>query len=195
ARGALCHRTPVKGGGRRATRDSPLSLAAHIQPIHLKRLFSVMSKALLLLSALLLGSEPITTAIASTAVSTDEAPAVLGWVEKIKIMPLGAVVSAKLDSGALTSSMHATDIDYFERDGEEWVRFRIDVEDSARDKPVSQLFERPLVRDQTVRGAGGRDERPVVLLEICIGDVVYQEQFALRDRDAMNYPALLGRRT
>ncbi|MDX9875564.1 MAG: ATP-dependent zinc protease [Spongiibacteraceae bacterium] len=120
---------------------------------------------------------------------------VYGWVEKIKIMPLGAIVAAKLDSGALTSSMHATDIEYFERDGEEWVRFRIEVEDKQSKEPVSEVFERQLVRDQTVRGAGGSDERPVVMLEICAGNEVYREQFALRDREQMNYPALLGRRT
>jgi len=46
-----------------------------------------------------------------------------------------------------------------------------------------------------VRGAGGRDERPVVLMKVCMGDTVYEEQFSLRDREEMNYPLLLGRRT
>lgn len=120
---------------------------------------------------------------------------VLGWVEKVRVMPLAATISAKLDSGALTSSMHAEDIETFERDGEPWVRFRIEVDDQRTGRTVSERLERPLYRDQRVRGAGGRDERPVVLLKICVGDTVYEEQFALRDRDNMNYPALLGRRT
>lgn len=120
---------------------------------------------------------------------------VFGWVEKIRIMPLQATVAAKLDSGALTSSMHAEDIELFERKGEEWVRFRIEVEDRRTGQVVSEQLERPLYRDQKVRGAGGSDERPVVLLKVCVGDAIYEEQFALRNRDNMNYPALLGRRT
>lgn len=120
---------------------------------------------------------------------------VYGWVEKVRIQPLGAVVTAKLDSGALTSSMHAEKIEYFERNNEEWVRFRIEVEDSRTGELVQETFERPLFRDQRVRGAGGLDERPVVLLKICVGDTVYEDQFSLRDRDKMLYPALLGRRT
>lgn len=127
--------------------------------------------------------------------SNDRDRKVYGWVEKIRIMPLDATIAAKLDSGALTSSMHAEEIEYFQRDGEPWVRFRVDVEDSRTGESVAERFEKPLVRDQRVRGAGGTDQRPVVMLQVCAGDTIYEEQFALRDRDAMNYPALLGRRT
>lgn len=120
---------------------------------------------------------------------------VFGWVEKVRLMPLSATIYAKLDSGALTSSMHAQDIKYFKRGGEEWVRFRIEVEDVETGKMISKRLERPLHRDIALRGAGGRDERPVVLLKLCIGDAIYEEEFSLRDRDNMHYPALLGRRT
>lgn len=120
---------------------------------------------------------------------------VFGWVEKVRVLPLSANIYAKLDSGALTSSMHAQDIEYFERKGEEWVRFRIEVEDVDTGKTISKRLERPLHRDIALRGAGGRDERPVVLLKLCIGSAIYEEEFSLRDRDNMHYPALLGRRT
>jgi hypothetical protein len=120
---------------------------------------------------------------------------VFGWVEKVRIMPLQATIYAKLDSGALTSSMHAEDIEHFERAGEDWVRFRIEVEDVETGKSISKQLERPLHRDIRLRGAGGKDERPVVLLKLCIGEAIYEEQFSLRDRDNMHYPALLGRRT
>lgn len=133
-------------------------------------------------------------ALAEAPPGTPQRP-VFGWVEKVRIMPLQATVAAKLDSGALTSSMHAEDIELFERNGEEWVRFRVAVEDRRTGKEVSELLERPLYRDQKVRGAGGSDERPVVLLQVCVGNTVYEEQFALRNRENMLYPALLGRRT
>ena len=122
-------------------------------------------------------------------------PKVFGWVENAVMMPWGIQVKAKLDSGALTSSLDARDIETFTRSGEEWVRFRLKLEDQDSGEVFSNELERPLYRDLTVRGAGGRDERPVVLLEVCLGDTTYEEQFSLRDREDMNYPMLLGRRT
>lgn len=120
---------------------------------------------------------------------------VYGWVEKAVVEALDAVVKAKLDSGALTSSIHAEDIEDFERDGEDWVRFTIALEDERGDELVQRRFEKPLFRRLEVYGAGGSDVRPVVLLRLCIGDTVYEEQFSLRDRSEMLYPVLLGRRT
>lgn len=124
-----------------------------------------------------------------------DAPKVFGWVENTTLEPWGIAVKAKLDSGALTSSLDARDIELFEKAGEEWVRFRLKLEDQASEEVFSDQIERPLYRELTVRGAGGRDERPVVLMDVCIGDTIYQEQFSLRDREEMLYPLLLGRRT
>jgi len=119
----------------------------------------------------------------------------LGWVERGKVLPEEVTVKFKLDTGALTSSMHAEDIEYFERDGDEWVRFDLDLKDIERDKLVKSRIERKLHRELTVRGAGGKEDRPVVLMKVCIGDRLLEEQFSLRDRDEMHYPVLLGRRT
>lgn len=119
---------------------------------------------------------------------------VFGWVEKATIEPWGATVKVKLDSGALTSSMHAENIETYEKDGEDWVRFDVDVEDEDNGDTVEKSFERPLLRDLTVAGAGGRDTRPVVLMTLCIDGERHEDQYSLRDRSSMNYPVLLGRR-
>jgi len=137
--------------------------------------------------ALLLG-------VASPAFA-DDAPPVFGWVEKATLKPWDVAVKAKLDSGALTSSLDARDIEVFTKDGEAWVRFRLRLEDQASGETFSHRLALPLYRDLRVRGAGGRDERPVVLMKVCLGGVVYEEQFGLRDREEMNYPLLLGRRS
>ncbi|AMD01267.1 hypothetical protein LOKO_02204 [Halomonas chromatireducens] len=120
---------------------------------------------------------------------------VFGWVEKATLEPWGVEVKAKLDSGALTSSLDARDIERFEKEGEEWVRFRLELVDEASGETFSETLERPLYRDIRVRGAGGRDERLVVLMKICLGRAVYEEQVGLRNREEMHYPLLLGRRT
>lgn len=129
------------------------------------------------------------------AVQAEKDDRVYGWLEMATIEPWGVAVKAKLDSGALTSSMHAANIEEFKRDGEEWVRFTVDVEDEYEDKDVEKTFELPVHRNLKLRGAGGVDHRPVVLMKICLRDTVYEEQFSLRNREDMNYPVLLGRRT
>lgn len=143
------------------------------------------ARPLMLLAGLLLAG-------AAPAASADK---VFGWVERATIEPWGVAVKAKLDSGALTSSLDARDIETFEREDEEWVRFRLKLEDSASGEAFSEQLELPLYRDLRVRGAGGRDERPVVLMKVCLDDTIYEEQFSLRDREEMHYPLLLGRRT
>ena len=122
-------------------------------------------------------------------------PQVLGWVEKGLILPEQVAVKFKLDTGALTSSMHAENIERFEKDGDEWVRFTVELEDVDTDKDVRTRLEREMVRDIKVRGAGGAEDRPVVLMKVCLGNQMYEEQFSLNDRDKMNYPVLIGRRT
>ncbi|MCE9683817.1 retropepsin-like aspartic peptidase RloA3 [Halomonas alkalisoli] len=143
------------------------------------------------LIALALGAW-LLVAIAPASMAEQE---VFGWVEKATLEPWGVEVKAKLDSGALTSSLDARDIERFEKEGEEWVRFRLELVDEASGETFSETLERPLYRDIRVRGAGGRDERLVVLMKVCMGSTIYEEQVGLRNREEMHYPLLLGRRT
>ena len=133
--------------------------------------------------------------LSAVAATSSDRPQVLGWVEKAIVMPAGATVKAKLDSGALTSSIHATAIELRQRDGDHWVEFELELEDSASGEQLLTPMALPVERFILVRGAGGEDRRPVVRLELCIGDQVYAEQFSLRDRGDMIYPVLIGRRT
>lgn len=120
---------------------------------------------------------------------------VVGWIEKGLILPEHTAVKIKVDSGALTSSMHAVNLDFFKHKGKSWVRYEVPVRDADTGKRVTMKFERPVYRRILVRGAGGEDRRPVVKMSMCIGNQVYEEQFSLRDRGDMTYPVLIGRRT
>ena len=154
--------------------------------------------------AALLGVAAIVTpAFADTAESSSdpvttedvESKVIVGWIEKGLLLPEQTAVKIKVDSGALTSSMHAINIERFRRDGKRWVRYDVEVKDADSGEPVTMQFERPLYRQITVRGAGGEDFRPEVKMRMCIGNRVYEEQFSFRDRSDMTYPVLLGRRT
>jgi hypothetical protein len=122
-------------------------------------------------------------------------PEIYGWIEEGRLLPENVTVKTKLDTGALTSSLDARGLERFERNGEQWVRFKVEVTDSDTGKQVSIPFERRIERNIKVRGAGGAEGRPVVLMQMCIGSQMLDEQFSLNDRGDMLYPVLIGRRT
>ncbi|SDT18704.1 retropepsin-like aspartic peptidase RloA3 [Pseudomonas oryzae] len=122
-------------------------------------------------------------------------PEIYGWVEESRLLPENVTVKSKLDTGALTSSLDAKELERFDKNGEKWVRFKVEVKDSDTGKQVSIPFERRLERDVKVRGAGGAERRPVVMMQMCIGSHLLDEQFSLNDRGDMLYPVLIGRRT
>ena len=143
------------------------------------------------LAASVLGLSLVQPAFSATPSPTK----VFGWIEEGVLMPEKISVKIKLDTGALTSSLDAKDLETFRKDGEKWVRFNVEVKDSETGKLVTAPFERKIERNVKVRGAGGAEHRPVVQMTICIGDQIYNEQFSLKDRGKMNYPVLIGRRT
>jgi Uncharacterized protein conserved in archaea len=119
---------------------------------------------------------------------------ILGWVENMRLMPGRALLKAKLDSGAKSSALHAEDIEYFEQDGRQMVRFT--VRENHRDKNSERfIYERPLVREVAIklRRTEQRDERPAVRLEFCMAGRMHETLFTLTDRTNFNYPVLLGR--
>ena len=140
---------------------------------------------------------PLVLLLGATALpAADEKPErVFGWVEKGLIQPEDLPVKIKLDTGALTSSLDAKDLERFERNGDEWVRFNVEVTDKDTGKLIDSSFERRVLRNVKVRGAGGAERRPVVQMQICIGKQIYDEEFSLKNRSKMNYPVLIGRRT
>lgn len=145
------------------------------------------------LGAVLLGS-----LLSPAAFAADEAAPpreVFGWVEEGLLQPENIPVKVKLDTGALTSSLDAKDLERFQKNGDEWVRFKVEVKDRKSGQLVRAPFERKVERNVRLRGAGGAERRPVVLMQICIGSHSYTEQFSLRNRSDMLYPVLIGRRT
>ncbi len=114
---------------------------------------------------------------------------VVGWSEKIRIFPGGYLLSAKIDTGADNSSLHVADLGQFQRDGEDWVRFTIIDESGKQHK-----MERKLLRLARIkRHFGPRQERPAVLLGICMAGYYQEVEVNLVDRGKFKFPFLLGR--
>ncbi|MEM1153367.1 MAG: RimK/LysX family protein [Pseudomonadota bacterium] len=135
----------------------------------------------------------ILTLIAATGASA--APKlVLGWVEPVDLVGKEMRVKAKLDVGALTSSMHAQNIERFERDGEAWVRFEFTDENELTEETQTLELEGPLVRDVLIKRHGAPSvRRPVITHTFCLYNQMYRAEFSLTDRTEFIYPILLGR--
>lgn len=118
---------------------------------------------------------------------------VAGWLESVILDPWGIKLRAKLDTGAKTSSIHAENIERFERDDQTWLRF--DLPQGKDKKAARQTIEVPLLKDvQIKRHKLPSVTRSVVELSFCINAHYYTTPFTLADRGNYNYPVLLGRR-
>jgi hypothetical protein len=119
---------------------------------------------------------------------------VFGWREWVLIGNLQLKLAAKLDTGALTSSIHAEEKELFERDGKKWVRFI--VTDPGEKKSPRTRIEAPLVRIAHIKEPGGKSEaREVVRLNFTIGERKMRGDFTLNNRSNMLSPVLIGRNT
>ncbi|MGJ7456913.1 ATP-dependent zinc protease family protein [Halomonas sp. MA07-2] len=121
---------------------------------------------------------------------------VVGRSEWIGLPDVGTYLKARVDSGANTSSLSASEITRFERDGANWVRFKLGLtdDDVVVDGTSDEWIEAPVERRVRIVQAVGEDSRPVVSLMMTLGPIRELVEFTLNDRSHLNYPVLLGRR-
>lgn len=113
----------------------------------------------------------------------------VGSLEYITVTPPGLVYTARIDSGAEGTSIHASNIVRFERDGEKWVKFDLN---SGEGDPVT--IERQVLRRVRVSQPGeGSERRLVVMLSLTLGGLSEQTEIYLTDRSDMDHPVLIGR--
>lgn len=125
-----------------------------------------------------------------------EGKQVLGRAEWVGLPEVGTYLRARVDSGANTSSLSAQEITPFERDGQDWVRFRLGLtdDDVVVDDVREAWIEAPVERRVRILQAAGSESRPVVSLVMTLGPIRQPVEFTLNDRTHLNYPVLLGRR-
>ena len=115
----------------------------------------------------------------------------VGWRELVALPELGlAHVPAKIDTGARTSSLHATVLEDFERDGERFVRFAVDFQQQK----VRQICEAVHVDIRGITSSNGETQRRYVIkTPLRIGSVKFRAEISLADRSDMKFPMLIGR--
>lgn len=101
-------------------------------------------------------------------------------------------VKAKLDTGARSSALHAFDINPFDRDGAEWVRFTVRPWQESTEDEVD--VELPVHDRRRVRSSSGHvEERYVVLLPVTLMGREVEAEVTLSNRDEMGFRMLIGR--
>ncbi|HEY7468221.1 MAG TPA: RimK/LysX family protein [Acidimicrobiia bacterium] len=120
---------------------------------------------------------------------------VIGWREWVQLPDLGVFeTKAKVDTGADNSSLHAFNVERFQLDGVDYIRF--EVHPKQRSKKPSIQCEAPLATERMVKNPGGRSElRPVIRTRVVVAGVTIDALVNLTSRDEMGFRMLLGRRT
>ena len=113
----------------------------------------------------------------------------LGWREWV-FLPLynDFKLKAKIDTGARTSSIHASNIQIYQKEDSQMVKFQIYQSESFLD------IDTKLVSYKKIKSSFGQTEtRPTVHMKIQIGKETWLTEITLAQRSKLTYPMLIGR--
>lgn len=120
--------------------------------------------------------------------------AIVGWREWIGLPQLGIKrIKAKIDTGARSCSLHAFDVETFEKEGHSRVRFKVHPI-QRNDRKVIELVA-PVMEFREVRSSNGQSmTRPVIETEMVMLGKRHKIELTLADRNQMGFRMLVGRR-
>lgn len=118
---------------------------------------------------------------------------VIGWREWVALPDLAIEhVKVKVDTGARSSAIHASNLELFKKRGETWARF--DVHPIQRDTTTTVSAQARVLDQRAVRDSGGKSERRVVIeTTLRFMDESWPIELTLTSRDNMGFRMLLGR--
>ena len=118
---------------------------------------------------------------------------IIGWREWVGLPDFGIDrIKVKVDTGARSSSLHAFDLEVFERDGEKWARF--EVHPVQRTREDTKRVEAPIQEFRSVRTSSGKATlRPVIATHVQLSGSTWPVELTLASRDEMGFRMLLGR--
>lgn len=120
---------------------------------------------------------------------------VYGFIEKATLLPENFTLTAKLDTGAKTASLGASEIKQFKFHDEDWISFVVTTkEGKATFKRKLRKYVKIKSRIEETNSADKNyASRPEVLMRIKLGDNEKIIWVDLANRGNFNYALLLGR--
>lgn len=125
---------------------------------------------------------------------TDNPKKIIGRVDKIDLPDFDIEdLECKIDTGADTSSIHCSHVKVVEKDGKEFLKFRVlDKKHPLFSKQTHTVDE---FSEKTVKSSSGHAEtRFVIKTKVVVFGMKHTITFTLSDREKMKYPVLLGKR-
>ena len=122
---------------------------------------------------------------------------IYGYVEKVTLLDKNLMLRAKLDTGAKSASLNAVDISEIEVKGIPFLQFSVPTKEGLvvfQSEYIGRVKIKPRVGEphhESQKHVPIR--RPVVLMNIKLGDKVRAVLVNLTNRKRFNYPLLLGR--
>ncbi len=119
---------------------------------------------------------------------------IVGWVEKVHIDSIDTTFTAKLDTGATTSSLDAEIIKLTETKEDSEGNHGHVVFSVKDESGEARVVERKIRRWVRIKSkAGGFFRRPVINMTFCIAGREVKEEVNLSPRGHFVYPVLIGR--
>lgn len=101
-------------------------------------------------------------------------------------------IYARVDSGAKTSSIQATDIKLIKKNEEDWVNFV--VYPMQRNTSIKVFCSSKVVDKRSIKGSFGISEERLIIKEpVTIGENTFEIELSLANRNTMSFKMLLGR--
>ena len=131
--------------------------------------------------------------VGQTSLSLQEPLLIIGWRERVVLPALGIPkIKAKIDTGARSSALHAFNVEPFQLDGKEMVRFQVHPKQRNTHQTITAAAE--LLEYRHVRNSGGQAQlRPVIQTRVELGGQQWTIELTLTNRDVMGFRMLLGR--
>src|SRR4030042_1937582 len=107
----------------------------------------------------------------------------IGLLEDVILLPWSVKLPARIDTGAATSSLDARELT---------------IQDNMADFKLPDKYgglqmRLPIIDWRYVRSAEGRERRPIVEMDLCIGPKKLRIRVNLNDRSMVKYPFIIGR--
>ncbi|MDH5471643.1 MAG: ATP-dependent zinc protease [Gammaproteobacteria bacterium] len=117
----------------------------------------------------------------------------VGWREWVSLPQLEIPeIKAKVDTGAKTSCLHAFDLEPYQDNGIEMIRFLVHPIQKRNDI-IKECHAKVTDKRRVSDSGGHRELRYVITTRLEIGDMGWDIEMTLTDRDTMLFRMLLGR--
>lgn len=116
-------------------------------------------------------------------ISNEQEKSIIGTIESVYIDPGDITIKAKIDTGANTTSLDAQDLNVVTEDGVKYVTFTL----------YDKLIKSKILKFVRIKQHGGDSQRrPVIMMNITLGNVTQNVRVTLTDRSNFKYKMIVG---